>query len=152
MVLKMFSSGSNSKYFMVCDYPSIPRHMIDPLSIIETRTNHFAEFADPNVYASYDVSEDLELYVKQQFGSEYSARYQVIKQQLPKHIDRGTEHKLNYIISTGGVGVLTRWWDGDDIVEQLECVSESWYNLNVSITHDITAIDSPRVSLVVRVI
>lgn len=135
--------------------PTIPTKLIDCLEIIEQRTNYFPVPEVVSIYASYEVNQDLQDWIQSQFNYPVVARYQVIKQNLPVHVDRGiTEFKYNFIVSTGGNDVHTNWWDDLDspkqIVYSIVAQKNIWYSLNVKTPHNVTNVTEPRISVTVK--
>ena len=132
----------------------IPEHLIDDLETIRSRRNMFAYPEHEHIYASYLVSDELHEFVQQQFSYPVLVRYQVIGKKLPVHLDIGVEEKYNYIIYQGGDLVMTRWWDSEhnptNIIYETHIPQLVWHKMKVDVPHDITEVDSPRISIQVK--
>ena len=143
-------------YYKEIDFiPSIPNDLIDDIDIIETYENVFADPSYSHTYASYKVSKELEDWIQQFFDYPVVTRYQVIKKKLNVHIDIGiTGIKYNYIVTSGGDNVKTRWWNSvenpKDILHEETIKTNLWHAIQIDLPHDITEVSSPRVSVVVR--
>ena len=142
-------------YYEEIDWlPEIPNDLIDDLNTINSRGNIFPIKDVEHIYASYLVSPDLKKFLQSYFDYPINARYQVIRQQLPVHVDVGDlPYKFNYLIDTGGE-VKTRWWSQIEDPKNLEygkyLKPNTWYKLNVAIPHDISSISRPRISVEVH--
>jgi hypothetical protein len=143
-----------NEYFEKINLPKIPNELISSIVEIETFRNFFPNKAFSHTYASYEVPDRLCTFLRRYFEHDICVRYQVIKNKLPVHIDKGTTEKINYIIDPGGKEVKTRWWDNLSNPKHIVCESilekNEWYYLNVSLPHDITEIVSPRISITIK--
>jgi hypothetical protein len=127
--------------------PKIPINLLNSLEDIEKFKNCYPNKNYQDTYASYEVPDKLNLFLKKYFNFSFNARYQVIKKRLPIHTDYVIE-KFNYIIEPGGEKVITRWWDSEkNIIQECLMKTNKWYKLKVNIPHDITEIYSPRISI-----
>lgn len=142
---------------MYCEHldwlPEIPSEVLLPLDRIEHQHNFFAHLDDPDRYASYESNDELKDWCRDHIPGDLIVRYQVIRGQLEIHSDVGPMvRKINYMIDPGGPEVLTRWWNPEytEVIHLVNCTPGSWYMLDVETPHDITAIQRPRVSVVVR--
>lgn len=143
-----------NEYFEKISLPNIPNELINSLEEIETFRNVYPNKSFSHTYASYEVPSRLHEFLCQYFDYSICVRYQIIKNKLPVHIDKGTTEKFNYIIDPGGEEVKTRWWDDLLDPKHIRCEfvleKNEWYYLNVSLPHDITEIVSPRISITVK--
>jgi hypothetical protein len=142
-------------YEKVTFLPGIPEGLIKPLDIIESMPNVFPDPDYAHTYASYKANDDLQAWAQSYFDFPVLARYQVIKQQLPIHVDVGIVGiKYNYLISRGGDDVKTRWWDSVENPSKILFETTSplrvWHSLNIEVPHDITEISYPRISVTIR--
>jgi len=125
------------------------------------------------LYSTHEVSSNIHEFLSPYFDGEIDIRYQVIKTQLPIHIDNHATHIFNYVLLTGGDKVLTRWWnmpkekqlvfkpnvphdicrgddqDDDQLIYETLLPLKKWYKLQVSIPHDISIIETPRLGITV---
>jgi hypothetical protein len=143
-------------YYTEVDFiPNIPAYLLDTIDIIETYQNVYPDTSYASTYASYAVPDKLSKWIQQYFEYPVITRYQVIKKQLPVHIDWGiTGIKYNYLLETGGENVKTLWWDSVDDPKEIkfETISKLniWHTLNIEEPHSISEINSPRISVTVR--
>ena len=138
------------------DLPPIPDHLIKDLTTIETYKDHFNHTNKDykGTYSSYSANEDLVEYLSQYFDHPITVRYQVIRRELPVHIDKTVQDtKLNYIIDPAG-DVKTQWWTTADetkeLVEEHVLETGKWYKLNIKVPHSITSLLRERVSITVK--
>jgi hypothetical protein len=135
--------------------PQIPNYLIDDIDTIKSRGNVFdSKYA--HFYSSYLVSSDLKLLLADYFDKPINVRYQLISAQLPVHIDAGgISNKYNYLLTTGGDCVTTRWWDSLENPTNMlyeNCAAlHVWHELNVSVPHDISPIESYRLSIEIHI-
>jgi len=135
--------------------PQIPNYLIDDIDTIKSRGNMF----DPKYeyfYSSYLVSTNLKLFLNDYFDRPINARYQLISSQLPVHIDfAGISIKYNYLLTTGGDNVTTRWWNSLENPTKIlyeNCAAlHVWHELNVAVPHDISPIESYRLSIEIHI-
>jgi hypothetical protein len=144
------------KYFEEVDFiPHIPEDLIDDLQTIETYENIFPDPSYAHTFANYRAPFELKRFLKEYFPYDIAVRYQVIKKQLPVHVDVDIKgNKFNYIITAGGDNVKTRWWDDvknpTNVLHEVTAKPRTWHSLKIDVPHDITEISSPRVAVVVR--
>lgn len=135
--------------------PTIPNLLLSSLEEIEKLKNCFPDKNFNHTYASYEVPNELYNFLQNFFDYPVIVRYQVIKKKLPIHIDVNTKYKFNYLIKSGGNQVKTRWWD--DVknptkkLQECEMKELGWYYLKVDVPHDISEIESPRISITVKI-
>ena len=186
---KKIESMKNPKftYFDFLDYiPEIPEELItyDVKNILKDTK----EYSDPNTkyvtysnklnskYKTIDVSVKIYEFLKPYFGDDFQIRYQVMRTQLPIHID---DHMLqarpfvfNYVLLPGGHNVKTRHWklpnhikdpndnsldsllwgekqDKKQLLHEVVIPPKRWHRLQVDIPHDISKIDTPRLGITV---
>ena len=133
------------------DLPKIPENLIDPLDKIELMENAFPDKDYFHTYASYIAPPELKKYLQLMFDYPIMVRYQVIKKDMEVHTDLGSDtFKLNYLLNLGGEHVITRWWNGTQIIHEQQLNTRTWYSLNVKIPHDVVNLTSTRISIVVR--
>lgn len=135
--------------------PVISNELISSLEEIETFKNYFSGKNFSNRYASYEAPNELCTFLRNFFDYPITVRYQVIKKQLPIHVDINAKYKFNYLIKSGGNQVKTRWWD--DVknpttkLQECEMKELEWYYLKVDVPHDISEIESPRISITIKI-
>jgi len=135
--------------------PTIPKELINSLEEIESFENVFPYPDFKHTYASYKVPKTLENFLQDFFDYSVVVRYQVIKQDLPIHVDVGINGiKYNYLLDTGGDSVITRFWDkiesSQRILFEVKSKSLSWHWLRIDTPHDVTGVEHPRISVTVK--
>lgn len=143
-------------YCETIDYlPHIPQDMISSLTDIEKRVNVFPDPMAVETYASYEIEQELQEWAQSQFDYPVVARYQVIKKNLPIHRDLGIKGtKYNFLITTGGNNVITKWWDDEKnpttVLYEMIAKPLVWYNLNIETPHEVINVTEPRISITIR--
>ena len=106
-----------------------------------------------DTYASFPAQESLSNFVNSYFDYDVKVKYQIIRKELPIHIDFGVgKVKYNYIVETGGDNVITRWWDKThkNILYEIKCPQKRWHKLRINIPHNITTPSNTRLTIVAR--
>ena len=181
---------SNTDSFEYLDFvkylPKIPEDLLiyDIEEIENFKIAYAAKLLD---YKSYDPPNKIYNFLRPYFPHSIQVRYQLIKEQLPIHVDHmhvinQRPFIFNYVLFSGGSNVNTRHWKlpdvlpieeekdgidhaghhvhpapfwGDDRKEGMEILNEvlipekEWCRLNISIPHDISEIETPRLLLTV---
>jgi len=185
------SNTDNCNYLdFVDNLPKIPEDLIeyDIEKIERFRLIYSAKLMD---YKSYDYSpKEMYDFLAPHFPYPIRIKYQLIKEQLPIHVDHMHVQNqrpfiFNYVLFSGGSNVRTRHWKlpdklpigkhniagyqwhpslppvypapfwGNNPVEGMNLLNENtipektWCRLNISIPHDISEIDLPRLILTV---
>jgi len=133
--------------------PKVPNYFNLSLEEIEEFENVFPDKDYNHTFASYVAPQELSDFIQKHFTYSVITRYQVIKKNVPVHVDSGIGIegiKYNYILQSGGSGVTTRWWDKGSITESV-CIKERvWHSLQVNVPHDVTKVNGARISLTVK--
>ena len=142
-------------YYDIIDFPSIPDELILGLEQIYELDNTFIDQNNKWEYAAFSPNKYLKEYLQDMFDEEIVSKYQVIRKDLPVHVDyKITGVKYNYIISTGGNNVKTRWYDNLEkprtIIHEVISKPLQWHSLNIEIPHNVCNVTSPRLSVVIR--
>lgn len=133
--------------------PHLPNDMIDQLSEMETYDNVFPDPSVVDTYASYVVKDRLQEWSQSLFDYPVVARWQVSKKDLPVHTDFGiVGFKYHYVLNAGGKNVKTQFWDKDhrNIIYDIVCKPNTWYNLNIDVPHNVVNITEPRIGITIR--
>ena len=136
-------------YYQVVDLPKIPEGLAitDP-KILRQGKNMFSD--DPSGddwYFTHALSDELYNFLQQHFDFKIKANYQLIGKQLTPHTDLGRKFAYNYLFLTGGDDVKTRWYDNEKVIYEVTAPLYTWHRIQVDVTHDISEITSPRLSL-----
>ena len=137
------------KFYEEVDFlPKLPDYFNWTLEEIETLDNGFPYEDFAHTFACYDAPKELHDFYQPYFNFDINVGYQVIKKKVPVHRDIGIEEKKwNYILTTGGTNVATRWWDCGEIINSVVIKENVWHSLLVNVPHDITDVDSPRIAI-----
>jgi len=128
--------------------PEVPDYFNWSLEEIESLNNGFPYPDFAHTFACYDAPKEMLDFFQPYFNFPINVGFQVIKSQVPVHTDIGIdEKKWNYLLSTGGDKVRTRWWDCGEIVQSIAIKEKVWHSLQVNVPHDITSVDSPRIAI-----
>ncbi len=165
-----------NKIEFIENIPQIPEELLlYNIDDITSRENMFGLKKANDVYSTHDAPIELYDFLRPHFESNIQIRYQVIKKQLPIHIDahaKNVSHVFNYGLLTGGDSVKTRWWKmpkekqlvfdgravdicmGDEqspyrLLQEIIIPPKRWHRLQVDIPHDISKIDTPRLGITV---
>ena len=138
--------------------PPVPVQLIHDLSQIESRDNVFAYPSYRDHYASYVAQKNLEEWAQRYFDHRVITRYQVVRRDLPIHVDVGiVGRKFNYLTTLGGDNVKTRWWDSVDppgnMIYEKTWTSEDlnvWWDMSIETAHQVLNLQEPRISITVR--
>ena len=114
-------------------------------------TNKAASFSD-----SYDwipASDELQKWCQQNISPGIVFGIQIISGNLPKHRDRVTNVKFVNNLYTGGTDVVTRFFEGDEVVTSITFKENVWYVLNVAQEHDVINVsgDQLRIAITGRI-
>lgn len=140
----------------IVDYiPTVPEYLIESLEEIQDKPDTFDRpWIVQGNYCTYNANENLTQWCEQFFDVPIGVRYTVIKKQMPVHIDLQIPFfgkKYNYLITTGGNNIATRWWDSvtenRTMLYQVVNPVNTWHTLNIKIPHDISEITEPRISI-----
>ena len=139
-----------NEFFKYVDLPEIPRHLILDISEIEKQENVFT--LKKFFYKKYEISNELNLYLKDIFNFEFVAQYQVIRNYIPIHKDIGRTECFNYLLDNGGESSSLDIYEDD---KQTKILSEKidnfkWHWINVSKYHGVSGLtNKPRYSITV---
>jgi len=128
--------------------PSIPDDLIESIGSIISKTNH--TFHSKN-YILHSTSNELNDYLKTIFNFKFVSHYQIIKSEIPIHIDindRTTAY--NYLLAAGGNNVVTAIYDSNYCVIQSEQIQlKRWHQINTGKLHGVHGITGLRVGLTI---
>lgn len=103
-------------------------------------------------YFTTFVDEDLHNFLQPYFDFPIEVYYQLSGRQLTPHIDQGRTFCYNYTLLPGGPDVKTRWYDQkmENVIYQVTAPLQTWHRLQVDVPHDISEIESHRLSLTIQ--
>jgi|TARA_R110002074_G_scaffold350702_1_gene521713 hypothetical protein len=155
--------------------PQIPEELLlYDIDQITKNQNKFGYKEAYVTYSTYDVSPELYDFLNPYFNGNIQIRYQIIRNQLPIHIDahaKDISHVFNYALLLGGENVKTRWWkmpkekqlaflpnihhdicmgddqDEDQLLQEVIIPLKQWHKLRIDVPHDISKLNSPRIGI-----
>lgn len=142
-----------SSYYELIDFlPQIPDELlITDVAELYKRNNAFSSDRTYDYwYFTTLVDEPIYNLIQPCFDYPVDIYYQLSGVQLTPHIDKGRYECFNYTILPGGPDVKTRWYLDDELVFQVTAPIKTWHKIRVDVTHDISPIDSHRLSLSVQ--
>ena len=133
------------------DLPSVPEYFIltDPREIEEGKKIYPYPSDTFSSWTIDGITDELEKYLRKYFNYDIQVRYQIITGHMPIHIDEGREFAFNYLVRSGGENIATNWWHNGSLVYKKILKNKKWYKLNVSIPHNVDAVNH-RISLSVK--
>jgi hypothetical protein len=138
-----------SNLYSIKALPTIPDKFLLCIQDIEKFEPLFADFGHLG-YATYSASTELKDFLQPFFHNPITCTYQVIKKNLAPHRDVcKQQNKYNYIYS-GNTNVITSWLADDTVIQSVCCEFHTWYELNVSVNHQVQEVILPRISVVVK--
>lgn len=129
--------------------PPVPAslHHIDPHEVEKLPSDY------PLVYSTYCVSKELHDWVQKHFAFKVIVNYQIITGQTPIHKDTkyGREICWNYLITSGGKNVATRFWNDNAtyLMDEIVLKDHVWYEIDVTVNHDVTHVRGHRLAITV---
>ena len=139
------------RYIQYINLPVIPQDIVNnlprSLSSYELQNNGNYNWTD-----SYNTQ--LNEWCQKNICSEMYFAFQFITGDIPIHKDIETQTKFVYIIETGGLNVITKFWDDDYKLLDEYCIEKNrWHILKADTYHSVEDIvpDSLRWSVTARI-
>lgn len=135
-------------FFRYVDIPKIPDHLIDTLAAFVNRKNIYD--VEKSYYLQFEISKELETFLKSIFDFKITAQYQIIKKGLPIHKDRKRTECFNYLIETGGSDTCLNTYDEDKetVLHSVHIEPFKWHWINVGKFHGVSGLtDAPRLAI-----
>jgi hypothetical protein len=128
--------------------PSIPDDLIESVDSIISKTSY--TFYSKN-YILHSTSNELNDYLKTIFNFKFVSHYQIIKSEIPIHIDiNDRTTACNYLLAAGGNNVVTTIYDSNHCIIQSEQIQiRKWHQLNTGKLHGVHGITGLRVGLTI---
>lgn len=130
------------------DLPSIPEELIESADSIISKTSY--TFCSKN-YILHNTSNELNDYLKTVFNFKFVSHYQIIKSEIPIHIDINDRiTAYNYLLAEGGNNVVTTIYDSNHGIIQSEQIQiKKWHRINTGKLHGVHGITGLRVGLTI---
>jgi len=136
------------------DIPSVPEYLIEPPKFIINKPPK----PGSNISSSYIffqtrlVSKELEIWVKDIFKRDCFVQYQIVRNGIHIHKDKGRNVAFNYLIETGGAHATTCFYDDNKTLIHSEILKPKlWHRLKTDVNHDVRNINIPRIAISVEV-
>jgi len=127
------------RFIQYLNLPQIPQHLIDELP------QSMQDYDHKVVYKSYrwtdDLNQEIDQWCKQHICPDMYFAFQFMEGDLEPHQDRGTLTKINYLISTGGADVITRFHEEDQVVAEYRIEPQRWHLLKADTVHSVSGVE-----------
>lgn len=151
----MRKKGKKMNFYELATFlPKVPENLYTTdINEIYKRGNSFDSSGEWDWwYFATKVDNNLQEFLQTFFNYPVDVYYQLSGTQLTPHIDTGRTFCYNYTILPGGPNVRTRWYDsnGKNIIYEVTAPIKIWHRLQVDVMHDISEIQSHRLSLSIQ--
>lgn len=143
-----------SNYLVYINIPPVPEVLLEPINTIVNKPPK----PNSNVSSSYHffqtrlVSDELQQWAQDTFKRPCYAQYQIIREGVMIHKDRGRNVAFNYLLDTGGPDVRTNVYDESKQLVFSEAIPErTWHRLKTDVFHDVRGMVSDRVALSIEI-
>lgn len=144
---------SKDLYRVYPELPEIPSHLLSTdINEIYQMGNAFSKDKSGDYwYFTTLVNQEIHDIMQPYFDFKIEVYYQLSGKQLTPHIDKGRDFCYNYTLLPGGPDVRTRWYDNQGLITfEVTAPIKKWHRIQVDVTHDISPIDSHRLSLTLQ--
>lgn len=131
-----------TKYYRYLNLPSIPKTIIDELTLDFDRYREHGHNA--GVYTWSDsFNETIDKWCKENICNEMYWAFQIISGDLGIHKDKVTQIKFCYLIEPAGSNVVTEWYADDQttVVDSVVFEPHRWAVLKVDEYHSVKNIE-----------
>ena len=127
------------KFVQYLTLPCLPQHLVDTVSL--QRQDY--EFGSGG-YWTDQHNQLINAWCQQHICDTMYFAFQCFDQDVELHRDVGTQIKLNYVLSTGGSGVVTEFYDDDEItrLDHVIIQPHRWHLLKANVKHRVCNIES----------
>lgn len=135
--------------YTIFDLPKIPKHLILSIEEVLKLDNKFTGLS--NNYSTHNVQNELKEYLQLMFPEHQFFRYQLLKGNIPIHVDVSRDIAINYIIDTGGSNVSTVWYDDTrtTAIESVVFQPNIWHSIRTDIPHNVNNITEQRFAITI---
>ena len=136
------------RYIQYVNFPPIPKELLDRIN------RDFAQyckepgrFNSDTYWWSDSFNEEINQWCQQNICADMYFAFQVATGNMVPHKDSGTKIKINYVIDTGGLNVLTEFFD-DDFTTKLAsyCIEpHRWHIFKADTAHQVINIEPGKV-------
>jgi hypothetical protein len=152
-----------SQYYSYINWPKLPDDFIQPMIEYEKQVNdpYVSNYLDVGHYSDYGLVKHelfrvpllIETWCRNNLpiDDRHTVALQrfsipMIKQfNIGRHVDSNRREAINCVITP--TGPITRWFDGNRVVESTTITPFRWIKLQVHVPHDVIDVDTKRASL-----
>lgn len=133
-------------FFRYINLPKIPKKILDKINY--NFEEYKTQINEGNGLYIWSESFNVEInkWCRENICSNATFAFQIIRANLPMHIDYVSKVKFHYILDAGGDKVTTNFYDSDakTLLESVVLKEHSWHILKVDGYHDVTGIENNR--------
>lgn len=136
------------------DWPKIPENLLPSMSDIQNMQNtspitgytNFQQF----VFKIPEIENIIKDYIN--FDIKGKTYFQVVKNEIPIHVDKGRDIIYNYLFSTGGKEVYTVFYENDKTTEKfrVKIPLHTWHKMDVSNYHTVLGLEDVRAAITIH--
>ena len=129
------------KYYRYINLPRIPDEILIQLNF------NFDHYESKNISRIHDglytwsdsFNEIINVWCQENICSEMYWGFQIVRGDMMPHIDSTTLIKMNYVIQTGGDGVITEWYADDKttVVDSVVFTPHQWHIIKTDAWHAV---------------
>lgn len=130
----------NDDYIVYLDISAPPDDLLEPIDVIINKPSKSFSRVPASYYyfQTRYVSEELLTWIRDTFKTECYAQYQIIRNGIDIHKDKGRNVAFNYILNAGGPAVTTCIYDDMYTIKTVEQIPErKWHRLKTDVLHCI---------------
>jgi len=144
-----------NNYLVYIDVPPVPEVLLEPIdTIINMPPKPTSNVStDYTFFQTRLVSAELNEWVQDTFKTNCHTQYQLVREGIDIHRDKGRNVAFNYLLDTGGENALTCVYNDDYHLMFIEHVPERrWHRLKTDVLHNVRGIQTIRVALSVELL
>lgn len=134
---------SREHYIRYVNLPPIPNEIVSNLN------QNFNEYQDQagsrvgsHFFWSNNFNHEINDWGQANINSNLYFGFLIATKDAQKHVDKDTLIKINYVISTGGSNVLTRFFDlNGNVVKEYQVEPNRWHIFDASVPHEVINIE-----------
>jgi len=140
------------RYIQYINLPQIPKEIINLLPTDDSVwQKKDVKGTMPWYRWSDEYNQEINKWCQENICSDMYWAFQLMSDDMPKHIDKGTATKFNYIISTGGNDVWTRFWSNDQktMLAEYQIEPFQWHIFKADSYHSVEGIEPGQIRMAV---
>jgi len=143
---------SNLRFIQYINLPPIPTELIDHLPKDDSQWRKKDIKGNMPWYRwSDEYNREINAWCQRYISSDMYWAFQLMSADMPKHLDRGTTTKFNYVINTGGDDVWTRFWtnDQESMLAEYQIEPFRWHIFKSDTYHSVEGVQPGQVRIAV---